>query len=81
MEKRKVESHQIGKYFVKLTGNLLSRNFCQKCVRLNCSNFYTVSLEKNEKLSLTKNISSNQLFSKTVTFTKFLPKMREKEFP
>ena len=29
--------------------------------------------------SLTKNISSNQLFSKTVTFTKFLPKMRERK--
>ena len=37
---------------------------------------------KNEKFSRQKNISLNQLFSnlfsKTVTFTKFLPKMRER---
>ena len=39
----------------------------------------------NQILSHHKNISSNQLFSnlssKTVTFTKFLPKMHEREFP
>ena len=45
------------------------------------------TLWKNEKFFLThqRNISSNQLFSnlfsKTVTFTKFLLKMREREFP
>ena len=43
------------------------------------------SVEKREILSHLKNISSNQLFSnkfsKTVTFTKFLPKMREREVP
>ena len=44
------------------------------------------SVEKQEILSPhQKNISLNQLFSylfsKTVTFTKFLPKMREREFP
>ena len=41
-------------------------------------------VEKEEILSHQKNISSNQLFSnlfsKTVTFMKFLPKMREREF-
>ena len=43
------------------------------------------SVEKREILSHQKEISSSQLFSnlfsKTVTFTKFLPKMREREFP
>ena len=42
------------------------------------------TLWKNQKFTLTNKISSNQLlsnfFSKTVTFTKFLPKMRESEF-
>ena len=47
---------------------------------------YSHSVEKLEIRSHQKNISSNQLFSnllfrKTVTFTKFLPKMREREFP
>lgn len=41
---------------------------------------------KNEKFTLTKrNISSNQLysnlFSRTATFPKFLPKLSEREFP
>ena len=43
------------------------------------------SVEKREILCHQKNISSNQLFSnlfsKIVTFTEFLPKMREREFP
>ena len=43
------------------------------------------SMEKREILSHQRKISSNQLFSnlfsKTVTFTKFLPKLREREFP
>ena len=68
---------------------LLSRNFCQKCVRLNRSNFHTVhSVEKREILSHWKKISSNQLFSnfflKNVIFMKFLTKMCEttsQQFP
>ena len=47
--------------------------------------YHEHSVEKQEILSHQKNISSNQLFrnlfSKTVTFTKFLPKIREREFP
>ena len=44
------------------------------------------NVEKLEILSHLKQFSSNQLFSnllfcKTVNFTKFLPKMREREFP
>ena len=43
------------------------------------------TVEKREILFHRKNISSNQLFSnlftKTVTFTEFLLKMREREFP
>ena len=43
------------------------------------------SVEKQDILSHQKNISSNQLFSdlfsKTVTFTKFLPKISESKFP
>ena len=43
------------------------------------------TVEITEIYSHLKKISSNHLFSnffsKTVTFTKFLPKMRESEFP
>ena len=43
------------------------------------------SVEKREIISHQKNISSNQLFrnlfSKTVTFTKFLPEIGERELP
>ena len=68
---------------ISLVKTLLSRNFCQKCVRLNRSSFHTVhtvhTVEITEIYSHWKNISSNCLFSnffsKNVTFTKFLPKM------
>ena len=64
---------------------LLSRNFCQKSARVNFRNFHTHSVKKWKIYSHRKNISSNQLvsnsFSRTVTFTKFLPKMRESKFP
>ena len=58
---------------------------CTMKCRLSFSLFQTTGW-RNEKFSLTKkNISSNQLFStlfsKTVNFTKFLPKIREREFP
>ena len=46
-------------------------------VRVFLRNFHSVgdhSVEKREILSHLKNISSNQLFSKTVTFTKILQK-------
>ena len=68
---------------------LLSRNFCQKCVRLKFSFFHTVvsilhSVEKWKIYSHWKNISSNQLFSdfvsKNVIFTEFLPKKCESKF-
>ena len=68
-------------WLVKPVKPLLSRKFCQKSVRVNFRNFHTAlhSVEKREILSHLENISSNQLFSnlfsKTVTFTKFLPKM------
>ena len=43
------------------------------------------TVRENENLLSLKKISSNQLFgdffSKTVTFTKYLPKMRESKFP
>ena len=50
------------------------------------SNFFSAhTVEKREILSHQKFFSSNQLFSnlfsKTVTFTEFLPKMHEREFP
>ena len=65
--------------FVKILRVLTKINFLKL-------SFNTVhSVEKREILSHRKNISSNQLFSKLfskiVTFTKFLPKMREREFP
>ena len=57
------------------------------CVTVKLSFFHTHStVWKNEKFSLTeKKFSWNQLFSnffsKTVTFKKFCPKKREREFP
>ena len=46
---------------------------------------YHSELWKNEKFShhqkIFREINSCNLFSKTITFTKFLPKMRESEFP
>ena len=38
------------------------------------------TMRQHEKFTLTKDISSNQLYSNEVTFTKFLPKIRENEF-
>ena len=70
---------QINSLVISLVKTLLSRNFCQKCMRLNRSNFQTVRrFHDLFVISLSKrNISSNQLFSnffsKNVTFTKFLP--------
>ena len=61
---------------------LISRNFGKKS--LSFENTITITVWKLREFSLTKNISSNQLFSnlfsKTVTFTKFLPKMHERAF-
>ena len=56
---------QINSLLTCLVKPLLSRNFCQKCVRENSRNFHTVwhSVEKQEIISRQKNISSNQLFS------------------
>ena len=52
-----------------------------KIVCMQCNH----TVEKRIILSHQKNISSNQLFSnlfsKTVTFTNFLPKLSEREFP
>ena len=63
---------------ILLVKTLLSRNFCQKRVRVKFRNFHTVRVhivEKQEVPSHWRNISSNQLFSnlfgKTVTLTKF----------
>ena len=50
---------------------------------------FTACVLINEKITLTKKIfrqinslfSNSYAFSKTVTFTKFLPKIREREFP
>ena len=56
---------------------LLSRNFCERIVRTQCT------VWKNEKFSLTKKIFrqinslSSDFFSKNITFTKFLEKMCE----
>ena len=58
---------------------------CVEITQIYSSQYSMHSVEKREILSPhRKNISSNQLFSnffsKTVTFTEFLPKMREREF-
>ena len=84
-QKKKIR--QINSLVITLVKTLLSRNFCQKCVRLNRSNFHIVSAHSVEKwkiLSHWKKISSNQLFSsfvsKNVVFTKFLSKKCESKF-
>ena len=68
-----------GKNFVKPIYNSGKIDFTE------IANATEITVWKNEKLSPTRNISSNQLFSnwfsKTITFTKFCPKMREREFP
>ena len=71
--------HEINSSVTYLVKPLLSRNFCQKCVRENSRNFYTVvsaQFGKTRNSLSPKNISSNHLFSnlfsKTVIFTKFL---------
>ena len=76
VEKREILS--LNKNFVKSTRYLVislekplfSRNFCEKSVGENFCNFHT-ALCGNRK------ISSNCLFRKNVTFTKFLSKMCE----
>ena len=71
---------------------MLSRIFCQECVikRKLSKNFVKSSSSvrtvwKNEKFSLTRNISSIllfiNLFSKSVIFTEILPKLRERGYP
>ena len=58
VEKQEILSHQ--KKFrqinslVTLVKPLLSRNFCQKCVRENFRNFHTVSMLKWEITTVTK---------------------------
>ena len=63
-------------------GDLLSLHFKKNCVK---SIHLQLTVWKNEKFSLTKKYfvksTSNLLCSRTVTFTKFLPKMCEREFP
>ena len=74
------------KYFVKIydllsiyVGSWFDGFFCWKILSS------MLTLWKNEKFSLTKFFLSNQLFSnlfsKSATFTKFLPKIRDREFP
>ena len=66
------------KYFVKLTLQyvislvitLLSRNFCQKCLRLNRSNSHN-TVWKNEKFSLTKKLF-RQINSLVISLVKSL---------
>ena len=49
---------QINYLVISLANALVSRNFCQKCVRDNFCNFHTVlsTILKNEKLSLIEKI-------------------------
>ena len=82
MEKREIFSNQkIFRQNSSLVKPLLSRNFCQKCARLNCSNFHIVTqclhnvciaflgnYEVSDKHSLKSNIELN-VFS--VDFTKY----------
>ena len=61
---------QINSLVISLLKTLLSRNFCQKYVRRDCSNFDTVhctvdSVEKWKIYCHPQKISSNQLFSNT----------------
>ena len=82
-------------YYTRKISDLLQKiaklfiKFCKKFVKLtkNCLQSQSTghSVEKRKILSYQRKISSNQLFrnllSKTVVFTKFLSKIREREFP
>ena len=66
-------------HFIQIEKSIDLESHAQKLRKINTTHC------EHEILSHQKNISSNQLFSnlfsKTVTFTKFLPKMSEREFP
>ena len=81
------------KYFVKSSTYLVislvkllhSRNFCQKCVRVNFWSYHSVQCGKTRN-SLTEKIfrqtnSFSNFFSESETFTNFLSKMLVREFP
>ena len=55
---------QINSLVIHLVKTLLSRNFCQNCVRLNCSK------------KIFREISFSYFFGQTVAFTKFLSKSK-----
>ena len=84
------EIHSYRKIFREINSlvkTLLSRNFCQKCVREDFCNLHT-TVWKNEKFGLTekifRQINSSNFLSKNVAFTKFLPKMckaKSQQFP
>ena len=65
VEKREIFSHRkkfrqinsLVTYFVK---PLLSRNFCQKCVRENSRNFHTVHFKYS-----TRSVKNSELYSRT----------------
>ena len=62
---------QINSLVIYLVNALLSRNFCQKSVRVNLRNFHTVTLWKNEKFTLTK-IFFRQINSLVIYFVNVL---------
>ena len=79
---------QCGNYRNSLSHHTFCQNFRESNVftkELISRNIFSVriqhTVEKREILSHQNFFSSNQLFSKTVTFTEFLPKMRKREFP
>ena len=93
VEKREILSHRklfrqsnsLATYLVK---SLLSRNFCQKCVRENSRNFHNRnSVIQVSQCGKTRNLPKPQkilwnwffsnFFCKAVVFTKFLQKMWE----
>ena len=81
-EKRGIRLHQkifrqINFLVTYLVKPLLSRNFCQKCVIENFHNFHTAksTVKRDHTQKFPWNQLFSNLFSKTFTFTKFLPKL------
>ena len=83
---RKIRPKRFGRFSPKFRPKFRFRSYTSLRVHMHSVEKYYNTVWKNEKFSVTKKISSNQLFSnlfifsKTVTFTIFLLKKSVREF-